>query len=104
MRIRYSRHAARRLAERRLAAEWVEAAIREPEYECPDPDDPDLTRAYRTIDGAGGVVIRVVYSMKSEQELLVVTAFFDADAGPLLKRERARYLDARRRRRDRRPG
>lgn len=54
MRIRYSRHAARRLAERRLAAEWVEAAIREPEYECPDPD---LTRAYRTIDGAGGVVI-----------------------------------------------
>jgi hypothetical protein len=45
MRIRYSRHAARRLAERRLAAEWIEAAIREPEYECPDPDDPALTRA-----------------------------------------------------------
>jgi hypothetical protein len=80
MRIIFSEHALRRLAERAILRRWVELVISEPDWIMPDPKEPALTRAYKSLPEAGGRVLRVVYSRTAEGDVLVVTAFPDRDA------------------------
>jgi hypothetical protein len=80
MRVIFSQHALRRLAERAIPRAWVEGAIAAPDWTTPDPNDPGLTRAYKSVPEAGGQILRVVYSRTSEDHVFVVTAFPDRDA------------------------
>ena len=75
--ILFTRHAIRRLSERNIRTEWVERAIRDPDWETSDPGDPKLTRAYKRLADADARVLRVVYSKPRQENVLVITAFFD---------------------------
>jgi hypothetical protein len=77
MPVRLTRHAARRLSERKITTEWVERAIRNPDWETRDPTDPRLTRAYKRVPEANGRVLRGVYSTMAQGGVSVITAFFD---------------------------
>jgi hypothetical protein len=69
MRVIFSQHALRRLAERAIPPTWVEIAVAGPDWGTPDPNDPALTRAYKSLPEADGRILRV-------------TAFLDRDAVP----------------------
>jgi hypothetical protein len=79
MRIRFTQHALRRMAQRQLAREWIEAVLEKPDRVMPDPVDSQLTRAYRRLPQVGGRTMRVVYLSRG-QDWLVITAFLDRDA------------------------
>jgi hypothetical protein len=79
MRIALTQHALRRLAERRIPLEWIEITLEQPDLESPDSTDPKLMRAFKRLPQADGRVLRVVYSVRGEEKL-VITAFFDRDA------------------------
>jgi Domain of unknown function (DUF4258) len=60
-RIKFTRHAQEMLAERRLERAWVELTITKPESVVPDPNRPNLVRAFRRVPERGGLWLRVVY-------------------------------------------
>ena len=81
MALKFTAHATRRMSERNIPKEWIEATIAEPNRQAPDPNKPWLMRAYERLPQAGGRVLRVVYSKKGDDDVLIITAFFDRDAG-----------------------
>lgn len=87
MRVIFSQHALRRLAERAIPRAWVEGALSAPDWTAPDPNDPGLTRVYKSIPEAGGQILRVVCSRTSGEQVFVVTAFPDRDAVPPVENE-----------------
>lgn len=74
--IAYTLHARHVMAERGVEPEWVERTLAAPEADEPDPADPDLRRAFRSIPERDHRVLRVVYSREAE-DFRVITAFFD---------------------------
>jgi hypothetical protein len=48
--IRFTAHARRRLAQRKIPEAWVERAIAVPDWVTPEPSDVRLTRAYKHLD------------------------------------------------------
>ncbi len=76
--LRSTRHVERRILERRLDPEWIEATIDRPDWARSDPD-PALTRSFRAIAAAGGRVLRVVHRAEGT-DIMVVTAHFDRSA------------------------
>jgi hypothetical protein len=74
-----SLHAQERITRYRLALEWIELAVRDPNWTAPCPDDARLTRSYRRIPAAGGRVLRVVHRPEGN-DMLIVTAFLDRGA------------------------
>jgi hypothetical protein len=80
MAVKYSRHALRRIAERGIPTDWIEAAVTDPDREVRDPKNPDLMRAYKkAIQQPHGHVLRVVYR-RVGTDILVITAFPDRTA------------------------
>jgi hypothetical protein len=79
--IRLHDHAVLRLAERRVSRTWVEATVAAPDWTAPDPDDPQVTRAFRLIPEAQGRILRVAHRPDGA-DILVITAFFDRGARP----------------------
>jgi hypothetical protein len=75
----FSQHARTALGERELLDDWIERAVREPEWESVDPADSGVVRRYRSIAELGGRVLRVV-CVEMEEEIRVVTAFLDRRA------------------------
>jgi hypothetical protein len=71
-----TQHAREMLAERRLERAWIELTIAKPESVKPDPDRPNVFRAYRRIPERGGLWLRVVYVLAGDTAK-VITAFFD---------------------------
>ena len=57
---------------------WIEETITSPDWTVPDPL-PGVTRSYRAIVEFGGRVLRVVHR-SAEQDIVVMTAFFDRNA------------------------
>ncbi len=76
----WRKHARDVLAERKLDPAWVEKAARQPEWRMPDPDDPEVERRYLRIPERGGRVLRVA-CVENDQEIRIVTAFLDRNAG-----------------------
>jgi len=76
MKFELTQHAARVLAEREIAVEWVERTLVEPELRLPDPDDHAVERRFRRIPEFGGRVLRVAVKVTVEPER-VLSVFFD---------------------------
>jgi uncharacterized DUF497 family protein len=76
-------HAEVRLARRGLRTEWIESAVTEPDWCEPDPKDPEVERRFRTIEEAGGRILRIV-CVETETEIRVIAALFDRNARPKL--------------------
>lgn len=79
MTIRLTKHAALTTAERELPLEWIVRTVENPEWTNADPENPALTRSYRTVQEAGGRVLRVVHR-PDNGDILVITAFLDRGA------------------------
>jgi hypothetical protein len=77
--LRFTDHAELRVARRGLQRDWIEAAVREPQWREPEPDDPEVERRFRRIDEAGGRILRVA-CVETETEIRVITAMFDRNA------------------------
>lgn len=69
-------HAARAVAERDIALEWIARVLEHPQRTEPDRQDPALRHALATIPEHGGRVLRVVYN-GTVNPWRVVTAYFD---------------------------
>ncbi|MEW6688581.1 MAG: DUF4258 domain-containing protein [Pseudomonadota bacterium] len=76
--IRYelTAHAATVIAERGIAAGWVERVLAQPERTEPDGADPALTHALARIAERDHRVLRVVYNAGVDPHR-VITAYFD---------------------------
>jgi hypothetical protein len=76
MKYEFTKHAAKALAEREIAVEWMERTLTEPELRMPDPDDAAVERRYRRIPEFGGRVLRVAINTTVEPNR-IVSVFFD---------------------------
>ena len=72
-------HAPVRMAERAIAAEWIERTVREPTWTEPDPKDPHAERRYRPVPEFGDRVLRVVVA-ETAAAIRVITVTFDRGA------------------------
>jgi hypothetical protein len=77
--IRFHPHAITRIKERRLQQTWIEATVIAPDWTAQDPQDPAVTRAFRSIAEAQGRILRVAHKPVGP-DILVLTAFFDRGA------------------------
>jgi hypothetical protein len=76
LRIVFSRHAEDMLAERSIERAWVIDTIRSPEIVEPDPNRPNVRRAFRQIVERENRFLRVAY-VETADVINVVTTFFD---------------------------
>jgi hypothetical protein len=76
----YSNHATQMIAERTIAAEWVERTLSSPQLTSTDANDPTRQSAFRQINEFGGRWLRVVYA-ETPDALRVITTFFDRSIG-----------------------
>jgi hypothetical protein len=77
--ILFTRHAEDVIVERELDRNWIERAVRNPEWSHRDPRRVDVERRFHTIPEFGNRVLRVA-CIETEQEIRVLTVFFDRDA------------------------
>ena len=77
--VRFTRHAEDVMVERQLDRNWIERTAREPEWFHPDPRRAGVERRFRTIPEFGHRVLRVA-CIETEQEIRVLTVFFDRNA------------------------
>jgi len=76
MKYELTKHAEKVLAEREIAAEWMERTLSSPELVLPDPDDATVERRFRRIPEFGGRVLRVAVNTTVEPNR-IVSVFFD---------------------------
>ena len=76
MKYELTKHAEKVLAEREIAAEWIERTLSSPELVLPDPDDAAVERRFRRIPEFGGRVLRVAVNTTVEPNR-IVSVFFD---------------------------
>ncbi len=74
-----SKHITDEMDGRRIRPAYIAAALTAPDRTTPDPTDPALTRAYKTVPEFGGRIPRVVYR-RSGDDTFVVTAHWDRGA------------------------
>jgi hypothetical protein len=77
--LRFTRHAEDVIVERELDHNWIERAVREPEWWYPDPQRPSVERRFRAIPEFGGRILRVA-CIETAEEIRILTVFFDRDA------------------------
>lgn len=76
MKYELTKHAEKVLAEREIAAEWMERTLSSPELVLPDPDDARVERRFWRIPEFGGRVLRVAVNTTVEPNR-IVSVFFD---------------------------
>lgn len=72
-------HALDALAERELPMEWVERAVRMPDWIEPDPYRAGVKRRFRGIPEYGDRVLRAA-CFETPTEIRILTVFFDRNA------------------------
>lgn len=77
--IRYTAHAMERMQGRDIEADWIEATIRSPEWVETDPSATDTKRFFSSGMAGDDRILRVVARVENE-EMVVITAFFDRGA------------------------
>ena len=75
----YTRHAERAMSERDIAAAWVEATVRAPEWVLVDETTAGAERRYRSVAERGNRILRVA-CLESDDHIRIITAFFDRKA------------------------
>lgn len=75
-------HAKKRIAKRRISAEWIEDTLAYPARIESDLDDPSLVHALRPIAEYGFRVLRVIYN-ETVNPVAIVTAYFDDEVKDL---------------------
>lgn len=66
MEFRLSDHAAKRMQQRKILPEWIQAALDDPDRTENDAEDPRLAHALKTIPEKGFNVLRVVYNESTD--------------------------------------
>ncbi|KAA5805187.1 DUF4258 domain-containing protein [Alkalicaulis satelles] len=79
MKLRLTAHAAERIGARGISTDQIKAALTDPDWTTPDPEDPVLVRYYKAMPVPDGRVLRVV-ARRESGEHAIVTAFFDRGA------------------------
>lgn len=74
-------HAQKRMRKRKIAPEWIAAALASPLRTENDEDDPTLVHALYPVPERGFRILRVIYK-ETRDPPTVVTAFFDDGAEP----------------------
>ena len=72
-------HAQIRLSIRHIALDWVEAAVRQPDWTEADLIDSEIERRFRAIPQFGERILRVA-CVETETTIRVITAVFDRNA------------------------
>lgn len=72
-------HARERLRTRKIHADWIEDAVRNPDWTEPDPRDPTIERRFRAIPQFGGRYLRVA-CVETEAAIRVISVMFDRNA------------------------
>ncbi len=70
-------HAAQVAKERDIRMEWIEVAVRHPDWKEPDPSGAE--RRFRAIPERDGRILRIVCT-EADTEVRLITAFFDRNA------------------------
>ena len=76
MEFHLSDHAAKRMQQRKILPEWIQAALDDPDRTESDAEDPRLAHALKRIPEKGFNVLRVVYN-ESTDPVIVVTVYFE---------------------------
>ena len=76
MNYRLSDHAKKRLQQRKIKLEWMEAALANPDRIESDPEDATLIHALLDIPEKGFKRLRVIYN-ETKDPVTIVTAYFD---------------------------
>jgi hypothetical protein len=76
LKFKLSDHAKKRIRQRKIMLEWVEAAIESPDKTENDAEDHTLTHALKAIPERGSKKLRVIYNETTEP-VIVVTAYFE---------------------------
>jgi len=77
--LRLTQHAQDAIDERKIDLVWVERAVHNPEWIVADPRRPGVERRFRTIPEYGNRVLRAA-CYETEDEIRILTVFFDRDA------------------------
>jgi hypothetical protein len=76
-----TKHAEEAVEKRKLDPGWIDRTVATPDFTRPDPDDPTLTRSFKSIDEVGGRILRVVHRPQGN-DIVIITVHFDRDAKP----------------------
>ena len=71
-----SAHARLVIAERKIAIDWIERVLYNPEKIEDDNYDPQLKHSLGRIEEFGGRVLRIIYNPETKP-LKIITAYFD---------------------------
>jgi hypothetical protein len=77
--IRFTKHAPEAIEKRRIAVDWIEAALNAPDSTAADPRHPERTRSYKAIAERSGRVLRGVHRPAGD-DIVVITVHFDRGA------------------------
>jgi hypothetical protein len=78
---RLTRHARERVEAGEVQEAWIAETLSDPDRRAPNPRRPGITLSWRRIPAFGGRVLRVAHR-PDEDQICVVTAFFDRGAAP----------------------
>jgi hypothetical protein len=56
-----TKHAVEAVEKRKLDPGWIDRTVATPDFTRLDPDDPTLTRSFKSIDEVNGRILRVVH-------------------------------------------
>jgi hypothetical protein len=76
MDFKLSDHTQKRIQQRKIKLEWIEAALDNPEQFENDFEDPTLVHALITIPEKGYKKLRVIYN-ETAKPVTIVTAYFE---------------------------
>jgi uncharacterized DUF497 family protein len=72
-------HARLRLRERNLRSEWIELAVRDPDWREPDLSDKSVERRFRAIPAFGNRILRVA-CVETNASIRIISVLFDRNA------------------------
>ena len=76
MKFKLSDHAEKRIRQRKIKLDWVEATIEDPDKTENDAEDHTLAHALKAIPERSSKKLRVIYNETTEP-VIVVTAYFE---------------------------
>jgi len=76
MKFKLSNHGAKRLQQRKIKLEWINATLEIPDEVVEDESDSTILHALKAIPEKGFKILRVIYNEETKP-VTIVTAYFD---------------------------